>query len=251
MNFLPKNYEAPRGSSSYMKLQEGENKFRILSAPILGWEDWDDKRPVRYRFDAKPAKPIDAGRPVKHFWSMIVWNYAAEQVQILTVTQATVQKQIQALCADTDWGAPYFYDMKILKSGEGKETKYQVNPVPHKPTAPAVIKAFNDRPVDLEAIFDNADPFANTGTRTPGIFTREQAEAPVDDDFSVCDKAMTSALYAKLRTCTPEYQAVIKSVCVKYGVREDLSNLPRGEIADKMAAAIEKNAQESLRAMGE
>lgn len=253
MNFLPDNYEAPRGASSYMKLQEGENKFRILSQPILGWEDWDDKRPVRYRFDAKPAKSIDANRPVRHFWSMVVWNYATEQVQILTITQATIQKQIQALCKDEDWGAPYFYDMKILKSGEGKETKYQVNPVPHKPTAAHIVKAFNERPIDLEAIFENADPFANSGIRTPGIFNKEQLDSASDDGMGICAKEFTAALYAKLRTCTPEYQAIIRSACVKYGFKEDLSNLPKGEIADKMAAAIEKNAaqEKPLRAMGE
>ncbi len=251
MNFLPKNYEAPRGASSYMELQDGENRFRILSQPVLGWEDWDaNRRPVRYRFDDKPAKSIDPGKPAKHFWSMIVWNYACEQIQILTVKQSTIQKQIQNLCLDADWGAPYFYDIKILKSGEGKETRYQVNPVPHKPVTASIQKAFNDRWIELEALYDNADPFANTGNRTPGIFTREETPV-VDDDFAISDKAFTSALYEKLMTCSPEYQETIRSACDKYGFKFDLSNLPKGEIADKLAAAIERNASKQLKAVGE
>lgn len=255
MNFLPDNYEPPRGASSYITprdLPEGDTKFRILSQPILGWEDWQDKKPLRYRFDNKPAKPVDASRPIKHFWSMIVWNYAAEQIQIFTVTQATIQRPLQALCKDEDWGAPYFYDIKINKKGEGKDSEYQLNPVPHKPTAEHIVRAFNDRPIDLEALYDKADPFANTGVKTVGIFTKEQMAQVSDDGMGICDKVFTATLYAKLKTCTPEYQAVIKSACMKYGFKEDLSNLPKGEIADKMAAAIEKNCtQETLHAMGE
>jgi len=251
MNFLPKNYEAPRGSSSYMKMQQGENRFRILSQPILGWEDWDvNRQPVRYRFDEKPAKSIDPGKPAKHFWSMIVWNYAVEQIQILTITQSTIQKPIQNLCLDSDWGAPYFYDIKVMMSGESKETKYQVNPVPHKPVTDAIKKAFYDRWIELDALFDCADPFANTGNRTAGIFTRDETPV-VEDEFALSDKAFTSELYEKLKMCSPEYQETIKSACEKYGFKFDLSNLPKGEIADKLAAAIERNASKLLKAVSE
>ncbi len=90
MNFLPKNYQAPNASNKYMKLEKGENKIRILSQPILGWEDWTlEQKPVRFRFDKKPAKSINAEKPVKHFWAFIVWNYIDEKIQILQITQAT------------------------------------------------------------------------------------------------------------------------------------------------------------------
>src|SRR5215510_11210672 len=94
--FLPQDYQAPKTSNFYMKLQEGENKFRILTQPILGWEDWLDKKPVRYTFDNKPTKSFDPKKPVKHFWSMVVWNYNEEQIQILHITQATIRSSIEA-----------------------------------------------------------------------------------------------------------------------------------------------------------
>src|ERR1700689_4101246 len=131
-NFLPENYEAPRAGGFYMKLQKGENKIRIMSQPILGWEDWTpDKKPIRYEMDKKPEKSFDPEKPAKHFWAVIVWNYKEEAIQILQINQAGVRKGIEMLCNDSDWGAPYFYDLKIIKTGEDKNTKYQVNPLPH------------------------------------------------------------------------------------------------------------------------
>lgn len=171
--FLPQDYEAPSSSGNYMKLQPGENKIRILSPPVLGWEDWTlEKKPVRFPYNQKPAKPIDPERPVKHFWAMIVWNYREERVQILHVTQASIRSAIQSLCENEDWGAPYFYDIKITKNGEKKDTEYNVAPSPHKPVSEVIKKAFYAKPCDLDALFTNKDPFAPDHTKgfTPGVF---------------------------------------------------------------------------------
>src|SRR5690606_20654859 len=91
LEFLPEGYEAPQGTGNYMKLQSGENKFRILSKPIIGWLDWKDNKPYRFRIKERPEKPM-GDKPVRHFWAFIVWNYNAEAVQILEITQATIQK---------------------------------------------------------------------------------------------------------------------------------------------------------------
>ena len=88
MSFLPQDYTSPKSFNNYMKLQEGENKIRILSRPIIGWEDWLNNKPIRFRMSEKPAKPVDAKKPIKHFWAFVVWNYAEEQIQILHLTQA-------------------------------------------------------------------------------------------------------------------------------------------------------------------
>lgn len=179
--FLPQGYEAPKSSGFYMKLQDGDNKFRILSSPIIGWEDWLDKKPIRFRFNDKPAKPVDAKKPVKHFWSMIVWNYQEEEIQILHLTQASIRNSIEALCSDEDWGAPYFYDIKIIRKGEALETEYTVNPVPHKKLGDHVIEKFKERPCNLDALFDCADPFAKDQPNyTKGVFTSD-----ADGVFSV------------------------------------------------------------------
>ena len=51
MSFLPPAYEIPQAQSNgglYMKLLPGENKIRILDAPITGWLYWTvEDKPVR------------------------------------------------------------------------------------------------------------------------------------------------------------------------------------------------------------
>lgn len=175
MTFLPPEYKAPKSSGFYMKFQEGENKFRILSRPILGWEDWQERTPVRYTFDDKPSVSYDPKKPVKHFWSMVVWNYGEEQIQILHITQASIRNAIETLSLDSDWGAPYFYDIKVIKRGEGKETEYSVVSLPHRPTAAHIRDAFNERRCNLNALFINQDPFAPNQKYTEGVFDEKSA----------------------------------------------------------------------------
>lgn len=160
MSFLPTDYQEPKTANFYMKLQDGENKFRILSRPILGWEDWEDKKPIRYRMDKKPQTSLDPKKPVKHFWAFIVYNYREDQIQIMEITQATIRRQIEALCSDKDWGSPYHYDIKIIRSGESMDTEYTVNPVPHKPLDIKITDSFYKRPCNLEALFSGDDPFS-------------------------------------------------------------------------------------------
>lgn len=167
INFLPLNYELPKSSGNYLKFEDGENRIRILSFPILGWEDWDGKTPVRFRYENKPAAPIDPKKPIKHFWSMICWNYAMSSIQILHITQGTIKRALDMLSKDADWGAPFHYDIKIYKTGDGMETEYTVNPVSPKPLTQEIIDAFAKKPCNLEALFSNADPFAPSERITP------------------------------------------------------------------------------------
>ncbi|MEN8236153.1 MAG: hypothetical protein ABFQ95_01170 [Pseudomonadota bacterium] len=171
--FLPHDYEPPRSNSSYMKLQDGENKIRILSSPVLGWEEWIDNKPVRYNYDQKPDKWFDSERPGRHFWAFIVWNYKEERIQIFHVTQASIRKELESLVRDDDWGDPFFYDVKINRSGKDLKTKYSVNPLPHKVLADHVQQAFEDHPCNLEALIMGEDPFGHWDHYTPGVFSKD------------------------------------------------------------------------------
>jgi hypothetical protein len=183
MSFLPSNYVAPKSSSeSYAKLQPGENRFRILSASIQGWEDWDNKKPIRYKYDEKPLTSIDPKMPVKHFWAMIVWNYNEEKIQILELTQATIRKALEKLCKDADWGEPYFYDIKISKEGEQKNTEYSISPLPHKQASDRIMDEYAANPCFLEALFTGEDPFdSKWRNTTQGIFIKADIKAPSPD----------------------------------------------------------------------
>ena len=212
MNFLPKDYEAPRSGSYYMKIQQGENKIRILSQPILGWEEWTkEKKPVRYAFDKRPQQPMDPKQPARHFWAFIVWNYNEEQIQVLQITQANIRKGLESLCNDEDWGAPFGYDIKIIKEGEDLKTKYTVNPLPHKPVAPHIKEAFDDRPCNLNAIFTNNDPFdcgpkyATKGMFTANMVVRDEAEAQTQTTSGLISQEQEMELEGILASCDDEY----------------------------------------------
>lgn len=174
-DFLPKDYEVPVKPGKYMKFQDGENRFRILDSPIMGWEWWTDENGVvkekgeKIHKGDKPVRVHMAGpvneaatETTKHFWAMKVWNYKDEMVQILQITQASIQKPIKGYANDEDWGSPTGYDIVVSKSGEGLETEYQVKPKPAKVLDPAIKELCDNVEVNLSALYEGKDPFETT-----------------------------------------------------------------------------------------
>ncbi len=168
-DFLPEGYEAPTTGGNFMKLQDGENKFRILSKPIVGWLDWKDKKAYRFGMKQKPEKPMEKG-PIKHFWAFIVWNYQEQAIQILEITQQTIQSSITNLSKDQDWGAPFEYDLKVTRKGKDLDTEYNVTPSPKKPLTDEIKKAALDKPCNLEALYSGSDPWVVTDRQTELAF---------------------------------------------------------------------------------
>lgn len=168
-DFLPQEYEIPQSGGNFMKLQDGENKIRILSKPIVGWLDWKDKQPYRFTMKNRPEKPLDKN-PIKHFWAFIVWNYNAQAIQILEITQQTIQTAIANLSKDEEWGAPFEYDIKINKKGKDLQTEYSVTPSPKKPVPDEIQKAALDKPCYLDALFAGSDPWTVTDKQTELAF---------------------------------------------------------------------------------
>lgn len=237
-NFLPSDYKAPRTSGNYMKLQDGENKIRILSAPVIGWEDWTaDNKPVRFRYADRPKAPIDPERPIKHFWAFVVWNYVESRIQILQINQATVRDALETLSKDADWGLPYFYDVKIVKSGEKINTKYNVVALPHKPVSDIVKAAFYEERIDLNALFDGADPFAPSDCQTEGVFEKHEEEA---DGYS-------QDIKRRFEMCSQTFKESIYAFLTKNKLKSDFSDLPEElleRINKKINSELEPKAVE-------
>lgn len=245
--FLPAGYTSPKSSGAYTKLEQGETRLRILSAPIIGWQDWKEengkKIPLRFKYEEKP-NPVNAIRPVKHFWAMLVFNYKTQAIEIFELTQASIRKELEALCNSEDWGAPYFYDIKICKQGQDLKTNYTVTPVPHKPLSPEIRQAFEDKPCNLECMFWNEDPFAaNLKSYTKGVFsdedpnnegfiTAEQLE-DLEQELSACDEAWKTGSF--LTT----YEMLTG--------HKDLAQMPAKSF-DRFFNAAKKNAEETNKA---
>jgi hypothetical protein len=168
-NFLPDGYEVPKagGESKYTKLADGENRLRILSNPAIGFIYWtNEKTPVRIK--TKPAgKPGDMqltapdGKPqeIKEFWAVKAFNYTTAQMEVWEISQAQIKNALGELSRDADWGHPKNYDLKIFRTGKGKETKYSITPVIPKPVSTEVKDAFKSTPINLDALFDGGEVF--------------------------------------------------------------------------------------------
>lgn len=167
MSFLPTNYEVPKSSGNYLKFQDGENTFRVLSSAVIGWEGWilnsEEKRePKRFHIDQKPTDLRNFEKnKISHFWAFVVFNVNEEKIQILEITQKTIQNAIKSLVDNKKWGDPKEYDITITKTGQKKDTSYSIMPNPHNPTHEAIIETYNRANIDLEKLFTGENPFQN------------------------------------------------------------------------------------------
>lgn len=162
---LPKDYKVPVTGGNYMRLEPGENQFRVLDSAVVGWEAWTmDRKPVRFKMEDKPddTSEYKDGR-LKHFWAFPVWNYKANSIQVLELTQSTIQQAIEGFINDPDWGDPKDYDIKVERTGEGLDTSYFIAPKPKKPLTDEVWALYKDNKPNLEALFTGDDPFAKKG----------------------------------------------------------------------------------------
>lgn len=167
---LPKGYDVPNKAGNYMKWADGANRFRILTAPIIGWEAWVDlpdggRKPIRTTMDNPfTSEQVPEGpEGVKHFWAFVVWNYQENRVQILEVTQKGIQKSLQALDRDDDWGDFTGYDIVVTRTGQKLETEYSLQPKPAKELDKKIKEEYMKMSIKLEALYTGDDPFAKEG----------------------------------------------------------------------------------------
>lgn len=184
----PENYEVPKSESRYLKFkQPGNYKLRILQKPIFGWEAWtvDESgkdKPVRFAMNQKPAdtSPYKRGE-INHFWAMPVWNYNTGRVEVLSVTQKSIQEAIEHYARNEDWGSPLGYNLTITRTGTGlADTKYTVTASPHTPLAADIQAAWDQTLADgfnINALMTGDDPFAPS-TGNPQHVASEAPQAP-------------------------------------------------------------------------
>lgn len=167
MSFIPEDYTAPTGGGGFTKLQNGDNRFRILSSPLMLWVTWADKKVSRIKYLGtanKPAKPAVEGASVKHAWGLIVWNYTTEAIEVFELDKQAIIAALTTYANDADWGHPKEYDIIINKSGSGMDTEYKFIAKPAKPASDQIVDAFVANPVDLEQLLvEGGNPFLSNG----------------------------------------------------------------------------------------
>ncbi len=115
-------------SGDYYKLQSGENKIRILSKP----------EPTATHFLGKGISPAPCVEPCKHCENGLKTNYkialylldrSDEQIKFAELPWS-VFRSLGELAISSEYGFKDLppYDVIIVKSGEGMETRYAVTP---------------------------------------------------------------------------------------------------------------------------
>jgi hypothetical protein len=144
----------------------GEKRLRFFGEGITGYGAWTiDKKPIRW--ESKPSElPADlapdlSGKiSVKRFLAGLVYDYEAGEFKILEITQRTLMDQLFKFMKDEDYGDPTTYDIKISKTGEGKDTEYTLVAAPPKPVTKDMSESFEKVSCNLKALFDGDDPWA-------------------------------------------------------------------------------------------
>lgn len=163
--FLPANYEQPPSGGRYTKLEDGDNRLRIISNSIQGWIGWQEKptgnkEPLRVEMDRKEDLTNFNVKEIKHFWAFMVWNYQTKTLEIFEVTQRSIQDAIMNLYQSADWGDPKGYDIIINRTGQKLETKYNVQGGRQSQLdGKLVLSEYEKAPCAIEKLFQGKDPW--------------------------------------------------------------------------------------------
>ena len=189
MAFLSKQASAAVSSTGagggYLTLSKlpdgGSVRFAMLSdEPLEFYECWGscDGASKPFRFDYEPT-PEDIstelgnytpregrGGPgtadVKFAIAVPVFNYETGSVQILSVTQKSILRELDALSQDADYSNLMEWDFTLSKKGTGLTTEYKLRPAPRKKgTQQLIDDAWDDArlDIDLSRLITGGNPF--------------------------------------------------------------------------------------------
>lgn len=108
-----RGYKPPSEGGTFLKLADGETaKVRITSLPVIFQNEFrmGDESTLSTRF------------------AFIIWNHDTSQAQIWQTNGATYGQQIAPLLEDDEYGDWREYDVKVSRTGEKAQTRYNVRP---------------------------------------------------------------------------------------------------------------------------
>jgi hypothetical protein len=190
MGFLSKTASASVNATaggaylSPSKLQDGGSvRFALLTdEPLEGYESWGtapDGSSKPFRFSHEPTfedvlaemgdyNPREGrGGPgtadVKFFISVPVYSFEAGCVQVLSVTQKSILRELDAISQEEDYSDLTAWDFTLSKKGSGLTTEYKLRPAPRKKGADGTIAAaweeVKSAGFDLQRLMTGGNPF--------------------------------------------------------------------------------------------
>jgi hypothetical protein len=168
MPFLSKTASATVNASaggnylSPSKLTDGGSvRFALLSdTPLEFYESWGlapDGSSKPFRFDFEPTyedvvaemgtyTPREGrGGPttadIKFCIAVPVFNYEAGAVQVMSISQKSILRELDAISQEEDYSNLTEWDFTLSKKGSGLTTEYKLRPAPRKKGSDATIAA--------------------------------------------------------------------------------------------------------------
>ena len=141
------------GKGKFAKLDVGDNVFRFMDTPVVGYLWWDDNNSCHR---VKTANEAPDNVDLKYFWQFPV--YIDGEIRIMDITQKTVLNAIQDITkSDPGYSDLGKYDIKVTGTGEGMERKYTVVPLPVKAISKDGAEAWKNGKDswDPKAVFEN------------------------------------------------------------------------------------------------
>jgi hypothetical protein len=150
------------GYLSVSKIASGSSvRFALLSdEPLEMYECWaegPDGKAKPFRFAQEPTPDdiaVELGdytrrqnregtgpEPIKFCLALPVYNYEASEVQVLSLTQKSIIRELDGISQTDDYEDITATDFTIGKEGSGLNTVYKLLPVPRKKGADATIAA--------------------------------------------------------------------------------------------------------------
>lgn len=111
-----------------LKLKAGQNQVRLVSNPYecqVHWEDTTDGSHRRIVCNGPGCLICKAGHTPQKRFQVLVIDRAEGDVKVLEGGNA-IFNQIKTYAMDPDYGDPKNYDIKITKTGSGRDTRYSV-----------------------------------------------------------------------------------------------------------------------------
>lgn len=153
------NAELDKKTGDFYKLESGKNMFRIVSDFAWGF---------RYNYDSReegmtlnnPFYKINDPLVEKNrdklvlTCAMVIYDYAGSEFKIFMVTQKNILNAIREYTDNPNYGDPTAYDLIISRTGDKKETRYQVIANPPKEFDPELKKKFAEISVNINNVYE-------------------------------------------------------------------------------------------------
>jgi len=159
----------------------GSIRFALLSdEPLEFYETWGQapdgtNKPFRFAHDPTPEdisvemgdfvprEKTNGGIDLKFAVAVPVYNFETGSVQVLSITQKGILRELDAISLNDDYADLLAWDFTLSKKGVGINTEYKLLPGPRKKgTQPDIDEAWSEAQAagfDIQRLLDGGNPF--------------------------------------------------------------------------------------------